>query len=105
MSPRSLGLVSLEPDSVSQVSSFKVSVGNAKPVRVKNFRDARSVIAEYVTSLTTRDPEAMARGAVVVNAAFESGAAWHSIVAHGRWSTTLTVGGESVLLAIGKHWW
>jgi hypothetical protein len=87
------------------VSSFKVSVGNARPMRVKNFRDARSVIAEAVTSLMARDPEAMARSAVVVNAAFESGAAEHSVVAHGRWSTTLTVDGVSVLLAVRKHWW
>jgi hypothetical protein len=82
-----------------------VSVGNAKPMRVKNFRDARSVIAEAVTSLMARDPEAAARGAVVVNAAFESGAAEHSVVAHGSWSTTLTVDGVSVLLAVRKHWW
>lgn len=104
MSPPLLGVVGVEPDSVSRVSSFKVSVGNTT-VRVKNFRDARSVVAEYVTSLTARDPEAMARGAMVVNEAFESGAAEHSVVAHGRWSTTLTVGGESVLLAVRKHWW
>ncbi|MGH3282277.1 MAG: hypothetical protein ACRDNW_24515 [Trebonia sp.] len=87
------------------MSSFKVSVGNAKPVRVKNFRDARSVVAEAVTSLMAHDPEAVARGATVVNEAFESGAAEHSVVAHGSWSTTLTVDGESVLLAVRKHWW
>jgi hypothetical protein len=88
--------------SVSRVSSYKVSVGDAKPVRVKNIRDARSVVAEAVTNLLARDPESVARGAMTVNQAFETGVAEHSLTAHGRWSTTLTVDGEPVLLAIVK---
>jgi hypothetical protein len=43
------------------VSSYRVSVGDAT-VRVKNFRAARSVVAEAITSLLARDPEAGARG-------------------------------------------
>jgi hypothetical protein len=88
------------------VSSYKVSVGDAKPVRVENFRDARSVVAEAITSLLARDPEAGARGVVTVNTAFESGAVEHSLTAHGRWSTTVTVAGEPLTLAIvKKRWW
>jgi hypothetical protein len=87
------------------VSSYKVSVGNTT-VRAENFRDARSVVAEAITSLLARDPEAGARGAVTVNLAFDSGAVEHSLTAHGRWSTTVTVDGEPVLLAIvKKRWW
>jgi hypothetical protein len=75
-------------------------------VRVKKFRDARSVVAEAITNLLARDPEAVARKAVVVNQAFESGAAEHSLTAHGNWSMTVTVHGEPVLLAIvKKRWW
>jgi hypothetical protein len=45
-------------------------------------------------------------GAVTVNAAFDSGAVQHSLTAHRRWSTTITVGREPVLLAIIKErWW
>lgn len=72
---------------------------------MKNFRDARSVVAEAITGLTAHDPEAVARSAMTVNAAFESGAAEHSLTAHGRWSTTVTVHGEPVLLAIIKKRW
>jgi hypothetical protein len=98
------GVVSLEPDSVCQVSSFKVSVGTST-VRVKNFRDARSVVARAITDLTAQDPEAMARSAVVLNEAFDSGAAEHSLTAHHSWSTTVTIDGEQVPIAIRKHWW
>jgi hypothetical protein len=88
------------------VSSYKVSVGNARPVRVKNVRDARSVVAVAVTSLMARDPEGVARGAMTVNAAFDSGAVEHSLTAHGDWRTSMTVDGEPVLLAIvRKRWW
>ena len=53
-----------------------------------------------------RDPEAIAAGAVMVNQAFETGAAEHSLTAHGRWSTTVTVDGGPVSLAIAKkRWW
>jgi hypothetical protein len=86
------------------VSSYKVSVGNTT-VRVKNIRDARSVVAEAMTNFLARDPEAVALGAMTVNAAWDSGAAEHSLTAHGRWSTTVTVDGQTVLLAIKKHWW
>jgi hypothetical protein len=84
------------------MSSYTVSVGNAKPVRVRNVRDARSVVAEAMTNFLARDPEGVARGAMTVNEAFTSGAAEHSLTAHGRWSTTVTVDGEPVLLAIVK---
>jgi hypothetical protein len=87
------------------VSSYKVSVGSTT-VRVKNFRDARSVVAEAITGLMARDPEAVARSAMTVNMAFETGAAEHSLSAHGSWSTTVTVDGEPILLAIiKKRWW
>jgi len=69
---------------------------------VKNFRAARSVVAEAVTSLLARDPEAAARDALMVNQVFESGAAEHSLTAHGSWSVTVTVHGEPVLSAIVK---
>jgi hypothetical protein len=53
-----------------------------------------------------RDPVAVARGAMTVNMAFDSGAVEHSLTAHGSWSTTLTVDGEPVRLAvIRKRWW
>jgi hypothetical protein len=80
-------------------------VGDTKPVRVKDFRDARSLIAAAITDLMARDPEGVARSAGPVNQAFESGAALHSLTAHGRWSTTVAVEGKPVLLAIKKHWW
>lgn len=88
------------------MSSYKVSVGDAKPVRVGNFRDARSVVAEAITGILARDPEAGARGAVTVNMAFDSGAVEHSLTAHGSWSTTVTVAGKPLTLAIvRKRWW
>ncbi|MGH3193059.1 MAG: hypothetical protein ACRDOL_38570 [Streptosporangiaceae bacterium] len=83
------------------MSSYRVSVGNTT-VQVKNFRDARSVVAEAITNFLARDPEAGARGAVTVNASFDSGAVEHSLTAHGRWSMTVTVDGELVPLAIVK---
>lgn len=87
------------------MSGYKVSVGSTT-VRVKSFRDARSVVAEAVTNFMARDPEAIARGAMIVNQAFETGAAEHSLTAHGSWSTTLTVDGEPVVLAVTrKRWW
>jgi hypothetical protein len=86
------------------VSSFKVTVGKST-VRVKNFRDARSVVARAITNLMAQDPEAMARSAMVVNEAFDSGAAEHSLIAHLSWSTTVIVDGEQVPIAIRKHWW
>jgi hypothetical protein len=86
------------------VGSFQVSVGKST-VRVKNFRDARAVVARAITDLTTQDPEAMARSAVVVNGAFDSGAAEHSLTAHLSWSTTVSVDGEQIPIAIRKRWW
>jgi len=77
-------------------------VGDAKPVRVKNIGGARDVVAKAITTLAALDPEGVARGAMTVNEAFVSGAAEHSLTAHGRWSTTVTVHGEAVLLAIVK---
>ena len=87
------------------MSSYVVIVGNAKPVRVKNFRGARSVIAETVANLMARDPEAGARAAMTVNEMIETGAAEHSLTAHGRWSTTVTMDGELVQLAVIKKRW
>jgi hypothetical protein len=86
------------------VSSFKVTVGKST-VRVKNFRDARSVVEKAITNLTAQDPEAMARSAVVVDAAFDSGAAEHSLTAHLSWSTTVSVDGAQIPIAIRKRWW
>jgi hypothetical protein len=42
---------------------------------------------------------------LVVNEAFETGAAEHSLTAHRTWSTTVTVDGEQVPIAIKKRWW
>jgi hypothetical protein len=59
-----------------------------------------------MTDLMARDPEAAARDATAVNEAMVSGAAEHSLTAHRRWSTTVTVDGEPVPLAIVKErWW
>jgi hypothetical protein len=73
--------------------------------RVKNFRDARAVIAAAITDLMGRDPESVARDAITVNTAMDSGAAEHSLTAHGRWGTTITVNGASVPLAIVRTRW
>lgn len=86
------------------MSSFKVSVAKST-VRVKDFREARSVIAKAITDLMARDPEAMARSAAVVNEAFDSGAAEHSLTAHLSWSTTVSVDGEQIPIAIRKRRW
>jgi hypothetical protein len=87
------------------VSSYKVSVGSTT-VRVKKFRDARSVVAAAITDLMARDPETIARDAMAIDQAFETGAAEHSLIAHGRWSETVTVDREPVVLAIvKKRWW
>jgi hypothetical protein len=96
--------LALEPDSVSGVS-YRVIVGS-KTVRVKNFRDARSVVAEAITDLLKQDPEAVARDAMATNQVFDTGAAEYSLIAHGSWSTTVTVRGEPVRMAIiKKRWW
>jgi len=42
---------------------------------------------------------------MVVNEAFDSGAAEHSLTAHLSWSTTVSVNGERIPIAIRKHWW
>lgn len=87
------------------MSSYKVSVGDTT-VRVKRFRDARSVVAEAITSFLVDDPEAVARCAMVANVAFDTGAVEHSLTAHGRWSTSVTGHGEPVLITIvKKRWW
>jgi len=87
------------------VTSYRVSVGGAT-VRAKTFRDARSVVAQAITDLMARDPESAARDAMTVNLAMESGgAAEHSLTAHGRWSATLTVNGETVPLVIVRKRW
>jgi hypothetical protein len=52
-----------------------------------------------------RDPESMAWYAGSVNEAMVSGAAEHSVTAHGRWSTTVSVDNEQILLAIAKKRW
>jgi hypothetical protein len=78
----------------------------SKTVRVKNFRDARSVVAEAVTNLLAQDPEAVARAAMAINQEFETGAVEYSLIGRGSWSTTVTVHGEPVRLAIvKKRWW
>ncbi|MGH3283120.1 MAG: hypothetical protein ACRDPD_00270 [Streptosporangiaceae bacterium] len=90
---------------ITGVSSYRVIVGG-KTVRAKNFRDARSVVADAITSLLEQDPEPVARFAMATNQMFETGAAEHSLIAHGSWSTTVTVHGEPVELAIiKKRWW
>lgn len=86
------------------MSSYLVSVSDST-VPVKNFRDARAVVAGAVTDFLADDPESVARVAVVVNAAFESGAVEHSLVAHGRWSQTVMVHGEPVVMTIIKKRW
>lgn len=91
--------------SVGRVSSYWVSVGNAKPMRVKNFRDARSIVATAMTNFLAQDPEAVASDASSVNLAFETGAIEHSLTAHRTWSTAVTVHGEPVQIAIKKRRW
>ena len=54
------------------MGSYTVSVGDAKPVRVRNIRDARSMIAEAITGYMATDPEAVARDAMTVNVAWTS---------------------------------
>ena len=58
-----------------------------------------------MTDLMARDPESVSRDAMTVNQAFETGAAEHSLTAHGKWSTTVTVDGAAVPLAIVKKRW
>jgi hypothetical protein len=87
------------------VSGYTVSVGDTTVRRVANFRDARAVVAGAVTDFLADDPEAVARVAMVVNGAFESGAVEHSLIAHGRWSQTVMVQGEPVLMTIVKRRW
>lgn len=86
------------------MSGYTVSVGDTT-TRVTNFRDARAVVAGAVTDFLADDPEAVARVAVVVNGAFESGAVEHSLIAHGRWSQTVMVHGEPVVMTIIKKRW
>lgn len=87
------------------MSSYQVTVGGTS-VRVKRFRDARSVVAEAITSFLADDPESVARSAMVANAAFDTGAVEHSLTAHGRWSTSVTVHGEPIPITIvKKRWW
>jgi len=105
MSADDCGRPWLSRDNVGRVGSYRVSVGSTT-VRVKKFRDVRPIVAEAITTFLAQDPEAVARDAIVANQAFESGAAEHSLTAHGNWSMTLTVNGEPVLLAIVKRrWW
>jgi hypothetical protein len=73
------------------------SLRGGRPVR-----DARSIVAVAMTGLMARDPESVAKDVMSVNQAFESGAAEHSLTAHGRWSTTVSVHGEPVSLVIVK---
>lgn len=47
----------------------------------------------------------MARSAMTVNEAFDSGAAEHSLTAHLNWSTTVSVKGEQIPITIRKRWW
>jgi hypothetical protein len=82
-----------------------VNVGSAKPVRVRNFRDARSIVAEAIANFMARDPEAVARDTSRVNLAFDSGAVEYELIAHGSWVTAVTVHGEPVPIAISKRRW
>ncbi len=92
-------------DSVGRVSSYRVSVGGTT-TRVKNFRDARSVVAKAVTDLLENDPDSPAGGAMMANQALTTGAAEHSIAAHGSWSVTVTTRGEPVEITITRRrWW
>ena len=70
--------------SVSRVSSYKVSVGNAT-VRVKTFQEVGPVVMEALTSLLAQDPEAVAEGAMMANRAFEVGTVQHALDTHGSW--------------------
>jgi hypothetical protein len=53
----------------------------------------------------TCDPVEVARCAMTINQAFETGAAEHSLNAHGRWSTTINVNGTTVPLEVLKKRW
>jgi hypothetical protein len=90
---------------VNRVSSYEISVGSGEPVRVKDFLEVRSVIAEAVTRLMAIDPEGVAQGAGSLNLAWDSGAVKHSLTAHGTWSTPLTVDGEEIVLRIVRKRW
>jgi hypothetical protein len=47
----------------------------------------------------------VARLATSINEAFETGAAEHSLTAHGRWNATVTVDGQRIMLTIVKKRW
>ncbi len=85
--------VGLEPDSVSRVSSYKVSVGDVV-VQVKTFQEVQAVVMEALTSLLAQDPEAVAKGAMMANRAFSVGTVQHVLDTHGSWRTRVTVHGE-----------
>ena len=74
-------------------------------MRVRNFRDARSIVAKAITNYMAQDPEGVARHVSGVDMAFDSGAVEYSLTAHRSWSTAVTVHGEQVPIAIVKRWW
>jgi hypothetical protein len=88
------------------VSSYRVSVGG-EAVRVKTFEQVGPLVMEALTSLLEQDPEAVAQGATMANQAFTSGAARHSLAAHGSWRMSVTVHGEpvSVVVVRRRSWW
>jgi hypothetical protein len=89
-------------DSVSHVSSYNVTVGNAT-VRVKTLQEVQAVVMEHVTSLLAQDPEAAAEGAMMAKRAFSVGTVQHALDANGSWRTNVTVCGEPVLVVVVKR--
>jgi hypothetical protein len=94
--------VGLEPDSVSGVSSYRVSVGDVV-VQVKTLQEVQAVVMETLTGLLAKDPEAVAEGAMMANRAFEVGTVQHALDTQGSWRTSVTVHGEPVLLVVVKE--
>jgi cytochrome c-type biogenesis protein CcmH/NrfG len=84
------------------VSSYRVSVGDAI-VQAKTFQEVQAVVMEALTSLLAQDPEAVAKGAMMANRAFEVGTVQHALDTQGSWRTSVTVHGEPVPLVVVKE--
>ena len=84
------------------MSSYRVSVGDAI-VQAKTFQEVQAVVMEALTSLLAQDPEAVAKGAMMANRAFEVGTVQHALDTQGSWRTSVTVHGEPVPLVVVKE--
>jgi hypothetical protein len=89
-------------DSVSQVSSYKVSVGNAT-VRVKTFHEVGPIVMEAVNNLVAQDPEGAAGGAMMANSAFHAEQVQYELDTRREWRTIVIVHGEEVPVVVRKR--